>query len=85
MAASTVRLLKNEPLRRRLGANGVRDAQNRFDLERQADDYLDWYQQIMDDWHTRRSTAQDAVVEHAVTNDPDGTPAYIAAISAGAI
>jgi glycosyltransferase involved in cell wall biosynthesis len=39
-------LLDNEPLRRRLGENSVRDAGNRFNLDRQVEAYLDWYKSM---------------------------------------
>jgi glycosyltransferase involved in cell wall biosynthesis len=47
MAAGIERLLNDEPLRARMGANGAKDARERFDLERQADDFLGWYEQIL--------------------------------------
>ncbi len=40
-------LLDDEPARRRLGANGIRDARARFDLRQQVDTYLAWYQTIV--------------------------------------
>jgi glycosyltransferase involved in cell wall biosynthesis len=49
MAAGIERLLNNGPLRARMGVNGAKDARERFDLERQADDFLGWYAQILRD------------------------------------
>ena len=71
MAAGIERLLENEPLRRRLGANGARDARNRFDLQRQAAQYLAWYQDIIDDWRTHRSMLQPAPVDGGLDALPD--------------
>ena len=48
MAAGLQRLLDNEPLRLQLGHNAARDARQRFDLERQAQDYLAWYRHLLD-------------------------------------
>jgi glycosyltransferase involved in cell wall biosynthesis len=46
MAAAMEPLLNDEGLRRRLSANAVLDACRRFDLQRQVDDYLNWYEEI---------------------------------------
>jgi glycosyltransferase involved in cell wall biosynthesis len=43
MAKSIECLLTDEGLRLRLGENAARDARERFDLHRQARDYLEWY------------------------------------------
>ena len=50
MADAIVALLTNEALRWRLGENAAKDARQRFDLQRQVDDYLTWYQKILDAW-----------------------------------
>jgi glycosyltransferase involved in cell wall biosynthesis len=55
MALGVERLLRDEPLRLRMGQNAVRDAVKRFDLQRQADDFLSWYQEILKDWESGRS------------------------------
>jgi glycosyltransferase involved in cell wall biosynthesis len=47
MAFCIARLLKDRPLRYRLGANAARDARARFDLEIQVDRYLDWYRELL--------------------------------------
>ena len=44
LAERLIRLLSDQPLRHRMGAQGAEDARTRFDLDRQADAYLDWYQ-----------------------------------------
>jgi len=46
MVAAIKRLLTDESLRCRLGENAANDAQKRFDLERQVDEYLNWYEEI---------------------------------------
>jgi glycosyltransferase involved in cell wall biosynthesis len=46
MAVRVEQLLRDEPLRLKLSENAVLDAQQRFDLNRQADDYLAWYEEL---------------------------------------
>lgn len=48
MARAIETLLKNDELRRQLGANATRSAHLRFDLEKQCDAYLDWYADILE-------------------------------------
>jgi glycosyltransferase involved in cell wall biosynthesis len=48
MAAAIERLLTNDPLRARLGQNAAADARARFDLNRQVDDFLCWYAELVD-------------------------------------
>jgi glycosyltransferase involved in cell wall biosynthesis len=43
MADAVVRLLANDAVRGRLGANALRDVERRFTLDRQVDAYLAWY------------------------------------------
>ena len=40
-------LLTDAPLRRRLGGNAAQDARCRFDLKRQAGQYLEWYEKLV--------------------------------------
>lgn len=47
MAREIERLLEDNGLRSRLGANAARDARARFGLDRQADAYLAWFEQIL--------------------------------------
>jgi glycosyltransferase involved in cell wall biosynthesis len=54
MAVGVERLLQDEPLRLRLGDNAVKDAVQRFDIQRQANDLLGWYQEILQAWASRR-------------------------------
>ncbi len=49
------RLLTDESLRCRLGQNAASDAQKRFDLERQVDKYLNWYEEIRTQFNAKRS------------------------------
>jgi len=71
MAAGIERLLKNESLRAQLGANAARDARDRFDLQRQADQYLAWYQDIIDEWCTQQSLHQPAAMQRGLDALPD--------------
>jgi glycosyltransferase involved in cell wall biosynthesis len=41
------RLLRDDPLREQLGRNARADAVRRFDVQRQVDDYLAWYEEIL--------------------------------------
>jgi glycosyltransferase involved in cell wall biosynthesis len=50
MAAAATAILTDPPLRAALSANAVRDAADRFDLERQLDETIDWYREIIADW-----------------------------------
>lgn len=43
MASAVDFLLRDEALQHRLGDNAASEARRRFDLRREADDYLDWY------------------------------------------
>ena len=56
MAAAIDQLLNDESLCRQLGENASRDSRGRFDLRRQASDYLEWYE------HLREETALSAGV-----------------------
>jgi glycosyltransferase involved in cell wall biosynthesis len=47
MALSIERILGNDTLRRRLAENAARDAEARFDLKREINDYLLWYTAIL--------------------------------------
>jgi glycosyltransferase involved in cell wall biosynthesis len=61
MIAAVKRLLTDESLRCRLGENAANDAQKRFDLERQVDEYLEWYEEIC-----HNSTASDRLGEPCI-------------------
>lgn len=47
MAQKIRKLLQDDALRRRMSAQAAAVAKREFDLERQADDYLDWYEKIL--------------------------------------
>jgi glycosyltransferase involved in cell wall biosynthesis len=47
MSIGIERFLNDEPLRLRIGENAVKDARRRFDLQRQADSYLEWYKELL--------------------------------------
>jgi glycosyltransferase involved in cell wall biosynthesis len=46
MTVAIERLLKDKSLRSTLGNNAAQDARRRFDLKREAETYLDWYEQL---------------------------------------
>jgi glycosyltransferase involved in cell wall biosynthesis len=48
MALSIERILDNDTLRRRLGENAAKDAEARFDLKREINDYLLWYNALLE-------------------------------------
>lgn len=54
MAAAVVMLLADDDLRMRLGRNATEDAQRRFNLDHQVEDYLGWYGEIVEDWRARQ-------------------------------
>lgn len=58
MARAIEGLLADNCLRDRMGNNAARDARKRFDLQRQVDDYLGWYEQLLESASARY---QDAV------------------------
>jgi hypothetical protein len=47
MAIAIEHLLIDDTLRCRLGHNAAEDGRQRFDLKRQIDDYLGWYEEIL--------------------------------------
>jgi glycosyltransferase involved in cell wall biosynthesis len=47
MALGIGQLFNDDLLRRRLGENAAKDALERFDLQKQVDCYLEWYQQLL--------------------------------------
>ena len=50
MAVRIEMLLRDEELRRQLAENAAGDARRRFDLDRQAGEYLEWYEEIVGAW-----------------------------------
>jgi glycosyltransferase involved in cell wall biosynthesis len=57
MAEATTFVLRDAELRRRLGQNAAADAAARFDLERQIDETLAWYGEVVQDWRAWRAVA----------------------------
>jgi glycosyltransferase involved in cell wall biosynthesis len=55
MATYIVRLAENCDLRLQLGRKASEDVKRRFDLERQTDDYLNWYTEIIERFKRGRS------------------------------
>ena len=55
MTEAVVHLLNDDGLRRRMAANAAEDAKERFDVRRQVDDYVGWYQEILasQSWKSR--------------------------------
>lgn len=47
MTRALAGLLTHDSIRERMGHNAARDARQRFDLERQVDEYLTWYEQLI--------------------------------------
>lgn len=66
MADRIVRLLTDHDLRRRMGAQAAEIAQRQFDLNRQADEYLAWYQEIL----TRNPQSPFPVPGHRTGRNP---------------
>jgi glycosyltransferase involved in cell wall biosynthesis len=48
MASLVVQLIEDEELRLRMGAEAAEDVSKRFELKRQAEEYLKWYDIISD-------------------------------------
>jgi glycosyltransferase involved in cell wall biosynthesis len=48
LAARITQLLSDDELRRRMSLEAAQTARQRFDLDRQVDDYLGWYEEILD-------------------------------------
>ena len=53
MAEAVITLLTDDTLRKRLGHNAAEDAQRRFGLNRQVDNYTCWYREILENWQRR--------------------------------
>jgi len=59
LAMRIEQLLKDGALRHRLSENAAKDARVRFALERQADDYLNWYEEIRESFISERREEYD--------------------------
>ena len=62
MASRIEQLLSDDELRREMGAQAAKAARSRFNLEQQVSKYLDWYQEILEDWQIRKDE------NHALSN-----------------
>lgn len=56
IACAIEHLLANPSLRMRLGENAAIDAARRFDLGRETEEYLDWYEEILADFESPNRT-----------------------------
>lgn len=56
MGEVVVALLKDDTIRNRLGENAARDARERFDLDREVQAYLKWYESIDEQWNSEHPT-----------------------------
>jgi len=54
MAFQIEQLLSNGDLHREMGAQAAKAARMRFNLERQVSEYLNWYQEILEDWQLKK-------------------------------
>jgi glycosyltransferase involved in cell wall biosynthesis len=50
MADTVIQIAQKPDLRWKISRNAAQDAINRFDLDRQVKDYLDWYREILCQW-----------------------------------
>lgn len=60
MSAVVSRLLEDADLSSTIGGAAAECARRRFSLDRQADEFLNWYKAVIKDWDTRRFTVKDA-------------------------
>jgi glycosyltransferase involved in cell wall biosynthesis len=58
MCEAIVNLLTDGVLLERLSKNAAQDARERFDLERQVEVYLDWYQEITSKRRVKRTAVR---------------------------
>jgi len=57
MAERIGQLLRDDELRKRMGFHAAESARQRFSLERQVDDFLKWYNEILEYWHREHTVA----------------------------
>ena len=55
MASAVNRLLRDSGLRSTISEQGILKAREKFSLEHQAEEFLAWYQEIIEDWKSRKS------------------------------
>lgn len=68
MGEAAAHLLADDYLRYRLSHNAAQDAECRFDLEKQVDNTLAWYRDILKDWHSK-STLDNSLASCSVGAD----------------
>jgi glycosyltransferase involved in cell wall biosynthesis len=51
IAADICRVLTNPDLRSRLSRAGIKEVKDRFSLRKQVDDFLAWYEEVIEDWN----------------------------------
>lgn len=54
MADRIEKLLSDDGLRKRMGVQAGQSADKRFDLNRQVEDYLGLYYEILENWHSKK-------------------------------
>ena len=62
MASRVEQLLSDGELRGKMGTQAAKVARSRFDLEQQVSEYLNWYQEILEDWQLKKGES------HALSN-----------------
>jgi glycosyltransferase involved in cell wall biosynthesis len=50
MSRAIQRLLEDDEFHRKISERAIVDARAQFDLDRQADTFLEWYEEILEDW-----------------------------------
>lgn len=59
MAEVVSRLLRDDPLRKRMGEAASRDVTERFSLDRQTDSFLAWYEEVIADWQVWKAQCKE--------------------------
>ena len=62
MATATRRLLANNDLCAAVGQAAAAEARRRFGLERQISEFLDWYDEIIQDWQQNRPSIMECTM-----------------------
>lgn len=61
MAARIEQLLSDDELRRGMGVQAAKIARCQFSLERQVTEYLNWYEEILEDWGKMKKVGEQAL------------------------
>ena len=67
MAERIERLLRDDALRHEMGQRAADDASVRFRLDRQVEDFLEWYREVISDWEAWRRTGESHSAETPAT------------------